>query len=550
MKSIYFKSAHILSIRDKKGFSFKFSPDINIITGENDTGKSSFIKSLYHTLGADIRLDKKWKEDDFVSKVVISVSNRDYAFLRHEKRISIFDITEGQEHHLVTSSSRTDISLTVRDIFDFNLELVTKSNLVQGQAQPASLYLPYYIDQDNGWGKVLDSFSSLAMYKDWQNNILNFHTGVKPKEYYTLQGKINLIDIDLVEIRATLKALETAKKRFEESFGRVLFDVDVQYYEELLERFLHKCQDLHKEETEYRIKLIEVLSLRDELAAEIEESKRQLAENNIDSLSPSAGLEARYAVLEHRDKLLQIIPELYEKKSVYDDQITKIKEDLKNAKRLSSELKEMLQEVKEQLSLQDVINSQASKQVEVTFDEQINELLQKIGELDVARTQLSKEIAKFEDKKRAKEINDKFKESLKFAQTELGIKDPKVGTILQYGPISKSETGSRAPRAILAYHYALLKTIEDKSTSPMLPVVIDSPKQQDPDPRTTKKLFDLCIDGLSTNSQLIIGSVSLERETNQFKTLTMTEKYSLLKPELYNQVYQEIMPLYQKAALS
>ncbi|EGQ8192877.1 TPA: AAA family ATPase [Vibrio parahaemolyticus] len=550
MKSIYFKSAHILSLRDKKGFSFKFSPDINIITGENDTGKSSFIKSLYHTLGADIRLDKKWKEDDFVSKVVICVSNRDYAFLRHEKRISIFDITEGQEHHLVTSSSRTDIALTVRDIFDFNLELVTKSNLVQGQAQPASLYLPYYIDQDNGWGKVLDSFSSLAMYKDWQNNILNFHTGVKPKEYYTLQGKINLIDIDLVEIRATLKALEAAKKRFEESFGRVLFDVDVQYYEELLERFLHKCQDLHKEETEYRIKLIEVLSLRDELVAEIEESKRQLDENNIDSLPPSAGLEARYAVLEHRDKLLQIIPELYEQKSVYDDQITKIKEDLKNAKRLSSELKEMLQEVKEQLSLQDVINSQASKQVEVTFDEQINELLQKIGELDIVRTKLSKEIAKFEDKKRAKEINDKFKESLKFAQTELGIKDPKVGTILQYGPISKSETGSRAPRAILAYHYALLKTIEDKSTSPMLPVVIDSPKQQDPDPRTTKKLFDLCIDGLSTNCQLIIGSVSLERETNQFKTLTMTDKYSLLKPELYNQVYQEIMPLYQKAALS
>lgn len=59
MKSIYFKSAQILSLRDKKGFSFKFSPDINIITGENDTGKSSFIKSLYHTLGADVRLDKK-----------------------------------------------------------------------------------------------------------------------------------------------------------------------------------------------------------------------------------------------------------------------------------------------------------------------------------------------------------------------------------------------------------------------------------------------------------------------------------------------------------
>ncbi|WP_019616782.1 ATP-binding protein [Psychromonas ossibalaenae] len=548
MRSIYFKSAHILSFRDKKGFSFEFSPDINIITGENDTGKSTFIKSLYHTLGADVRLDKKWKDDNVVSKVVIHVKDRDYAFVRHKKRISIFDITEGQKH-LITSDSRTDIALIVRDIFDYNLELVLKKTLVQGQADPASLYLPYYIDQDNGWGKVLDSFSSLAMYSDWQKHILNFHAGVKPKEYYTLQGKINLIDIDLDEIRATLKALEAAKKRFEESFGRVLFDVDVEYYEEMLERFLHKCQNLHQEETKYRIKLIDVLSLRDELVAEIDESKRQLDDHSIDSLSPSASFEAKYAVLENRDKLLQIIPELYEQKSVYDAQITSIKAELMNAQKLSSELKDMLQTVKEELTLQDVIKSQASKQVELTFEEQINELLQKIGKLDVARTKLVEERAKFEDKKRAKEINDKFKGSLKFAQAELGIKDPTVGTILQYGAISKSETGSRAPRAILAYHYALLKTIEDKSTSPMLPVVIDSPKQQDPDAHTAKKLFDLCIDGLATKSQLIIGSVSFERETNQFKTLTMTEKYSLLQQADYDAAYQQIMPLYQQATL-
>lgn len=54
---------------------------------------------------------------------------------------------------------------------------------------------------------------------------------------------------------------------------------------------------------------------------------------------------------------------------------------MKQAISLSSELKNMLLEVKEQLTLQDVIKSQASKQVEVTFDEQINELLLKIGEL-------------------------------------------------------------------------------------------------------------------------------------------------------------------------
>ena len=234
---------------------------------------------------------------------------------------------------------------------------------------------------------------------------------------------------------------------------------------------------------------------------------------------------------------------------MYDEKIARIKEELKSAKKLSSELKEMLQEVKGKLTLQDIIKAQASKQVEFTFGEQISELLEEIGRLDVARTKLTEKITEFDDKKRTKKINDKFKESLKFAQTELGIQDPKPGTILQYGAISKSETGSRAPRAILAYHYALLKTIEDKSTIPMLPVVIDSPKQQDPDRNTTKKVFDLCINGLSENNQLIIGSVSFERETDEFKTLIMTDKYSLLKPGLYEKVYQQIMPLYQKSVL-
>ncbi|EGR2798113.1 AAA family ATPase [Vibrio navarrensis] len=549
MRTIYFKSAHILSLRDKKGFSFDFSPTVNIITGENDTGKSSFIKNLYHTLGADVRLDKKWKDDNFISKVVIRVKDRDYAFVRYGKRISIFDVTDSQQKHIVTSNSLTDISLVVRDIFDFNLVLMLKSTLAQAQAQPASLYLPFYIDQDAGWSNVLGSFSTLAMYKDWQNSIINFHAGVKPKEYYSLKGEINLIDLSLDETRATLKALEAAKKRFEDSFGRVLFDVDIDYYDELLERFLKKCQKLHREETEYRIKLIEALSLRDDIVTEIEESKRQLEENDVDSLSPFSGIEARYSVLENREKLLQIIPSLYEQKSIYDERINRTKDDLKNAQLLSSELKGMLQDVKEQLTLQDIIKSQASKQVECTFDEQIKELLGKIGELDVARASLSEKISKYDDVKRTREINENFKDYLRFAQSELGIKDPKVGTILQYGPISKSETGSRAPRAILAYHYALLKTIEDKSTNPMLPIVIDSPKQQDPDVQTAKKLFDLCIDGLSTNSQLIIGSVSFDRSTDGFKILTMTDKYSLLKTTLYNEVYEDIMPLYQQAVL-
>lgn len=546
MKSIYFKSAHLLSIRDKKGFFYEFSPDINIILGSNDTGKSSLIKSLYYTLGADIRLDKKWRDDNFISKVVIHVNNKDYAFIRHDKTISIFNLSNNKKH-LVTSSSRSDIALIVKEIFDFNLELVIKSTAVQAQALPSALYLPYYIDQDNGWGKVLDSFANLAMYMNWQNSILHFHAGIKPKEYYKLQGDINIVQLQIEEKEVNLRALLSAQKKFEDSFGRVLFDIDVNYYEELLERFLKKCQDLNHRETAYRLELIDALSKRDNIEAEIKESKRQMSDSDINSISNVENYIDKYQILEHREKLLQIIPELYHSKNFYDAEIEKIKDKLKGAQKLSFELNTMLKEVKEKLTLQDIINTQASKQVETTFDEQINEISIEIGQLEKKRVGFEEDISKYTDIKRTKLINNIFKENLRYACRELGIHNPAIKPIINYSTITKSETGSRAPRAILAYHYALLKTIENKSTIPMLPVVIDSPKQQDVDPEISKKIFDLCINGLSDKNQLVIGSVSIDRDISEYNNIVLENKYSLLRSEQYEEVYQQIMPLYESA---
>ena len=192
-----------------------------------------------------------------------------------------------------------------------------------------------------------------------------------------------------------------------------------------------------------------------------------------------------------------------------------------------------------------MIISQASKQVENTFYEQIDQLTEEISELNSNRDAITENLAKYTNRKRTVEINKEFKDYLSFAQAELGIKNPVVKNAIQYTAITKSETGSRAPRSILAYHYALLKTIESRSSIPMLPVVIDSPKQQDPDKHITKKIFDLCVNGLSETNQLIIGSVSFDRNIDDFHTLEMTDKYSLLKEELYDEAYEEIKFFYK-----
>ncbi|ESP90519.1 ATP-binding protein [Pseudoalteromonas luteoviolacea] len=542
MSLIHFKDISILSRRDKKGFSFEFSPTVNMIFGDNDTGKSSLIKALYFTLGGDCRIDKDWKDDDIITKVCISVKGKSYTFVRHNKRISIFSNSDDTKP-IVTSSHMSAIADKVREIFDFNLQLSYKKTGKQSQANPACLYLPFYIDQDNGWHTVLSSFLGLAMYDDWQKNSLQFHSGMKPKEYYELVGEIKTIQLELEELSATLTVVLAAKKRFEESFGRVLFDIDIEYYQDLLNKFLAKCQELNEEESEFRLKLLSLLSNRDSIANEIDIC-RGLIENFDDYTTNDAA--EKYHMFENREQILEILPQMYDEKQGLDDQINSIKEELRQSQTLSSELNSMMKEVRGELTLQDVIKSQASKEVEFTFDEQIKSLHEKIGSKTTALEALIKRQNEFTDKKRTQSINDDFKSYLSMAQEKLGIGSPIIAPLIQYGKITKSKTGSRSPRSIFAYHYGLLKTMEKHSSVNMLPIVIDSPKQQDLDTEGTEKLIALCTEDLGRNNQVIIGAVSLESNMHGYHQIELTEKYSLLKLDDYEEAYKKIMPFYEK----
>jgi len=542
MSLIYFKDISILSRRDKKGFSFEFSPSVNMIFGENDTGKSSLIKALYFTLGGDCRIDKDWKEDDIITKVCISVKGKNYSFVRHNKRISIF-LSSDDSKPLITSSHMSAIADKIKDIFDFNLQLSLKKTGKQSQANPACLYLPFYIDQDNGWHTVLSSFSGLAMYDEWQKNSIQFHSGIKPKEFYELVGEIKTIQLDLEELSATLKVVLSAKKRFEESFGRVLFDIDIEYYQDLLDKFLAKCQELNDDESEFRLNLLSLLSSRDSIAGEIDVC-RNLLENFGDNTTMDAA--EKYHMFENREQILEILPQMYDEKQVLDDKINSIKEELRQSQTLSAELNSMMQEVRGELTLQDVIKSQASKEVEFTFDEQIKSLHEKIGSQTTDLAALITKQNEFTDRKRTQNINDDFKSFLAIAQDKLGIGSPIIAPLVQYGKITKSKTGSRSPRSIFAYHYGLLKTMEKYSTVNMLPIVIDSPKQQDLDTEGTEKLIALCTEDLGKNNQVIIGAVSLESNMHGYHQIELTEKYNLLKTEGYEKAFNEVMPFYER----
>lgn len=61
MKNVYFKSIIIADLQSETARSQTFEKGFNVITSaDNHVGKSSLLKSLYYTLGTEVKFDSVW----------------------------------------------------------------------------------------------------------------------------------------------------------------------------------------------------------------------------------------------------------------------------------------------------------------------------------------------------------------------------------------------------------------------------------------------------------------------------------------------------------
>lgn len=548
MKSkVIFKKISILSLRDKKAFSHVFSPNVNFIYGTNDVGKSSLIKSLYYTLGGDLRLDDLWKADDIITSVEIESDNGSYVFLRYKKLFGVLDTKKDTLHSF---SSISALSKYISEIFGFKLQLPSKYTGATVQANPACLYAPFFIDQDEGWKAVINSFESMGMYSDWQKNIIYYHSGVKPKEYYITQGQIKEVKVRLAELESLKKTLNESKKKIDKSFGVVLFDVDLDSYKIKLKRTLDEFSKLNMAQTDCRLKLLKLYSRKNFIESELREIISAVEDDyssaNANTINESLN---EYHYINHKDVMFRNIAALNNEKSTIEADIVKLTDSLDEIKLESEGLEGLILDTKSEITLHDLVRSAAYKEIYTTFASQLEHLSEKIDRELKALSDLQDDLKVYDDKKRTARINANFKATFAHALKELGVENSKVGGLISYNASTKGKTGSRGPRGIFAFHYALLSVSKLNSSVVNMPIVIDSPKQQDLDKEHTHKLIKLCLDEFSNTNQIIIGTVDDESFMDGFSKIKLEEKYQLLNVNRFDAVYEEIMPLFERLLL-
>lgn len=548
MKKVLFERIAILSLTEQKAFSFDFSEGLNFIHGANDTGKSSLIKSLYYCLGGDVRLDEGWKSQEMITKVTLVYDGKTINFLRKASFFIVSIIEDG----LVTTEKKfnkiSELATEIQIIFGFNLLLTVKRNKETVLAYPATYYFPFYIDQDGGWGHALGSFNGLTMYDDWQKNALQYHSGIKPKEYYSLNGEQKILAAEIAELEKEEVLIKKTKSRFEQHLYNVRFDIDLEYYVTKIDYFVRKCEELEAEEREFRFKALDLYSKRNSLSDalfNIENENNNILIDDLDDISYSI---KKYEINKSKISLFSQKARIYEEKIKIDEKIANIKEKLFENKNLSKKINSMLSDVHDKFSVKEIIDSEAYKTAAQAFDKQLSELKEVIDDLLLKKTSIEEEIKKFNNSKRTKEINGFFLLMLNKVQSKLQIQVSSKATVIGYKMLTTGKTGSRSPRAIFAYHYALLMTISKFSSLPILPIVIDSPKQQDLDDDYTEKVIQLCLDDLAEISQVIIGAVKPERNMAGYHSINLNEKLSLLNKDKYQDIYDEIIPIFNRNA--
>lgn len=563
MKSVVFKSLLIVSHVLKKARLVEFG-EVTVVTGnKNTTGKSSILKSLYYTLGANVVFEDEWIPLDTKTVLEFTFDGKQYTSFRDGPRITFFD-SEGKV--LISTDSITkELAPFVANLFDFNLPLIQSSTNSESQAIPAFLYLPFYVDQDLGWGSYFASFTGLQMFSRWQAAFKNYHTGIRPREFYTIGNQIKTERRNERDLGQEAEILTKTKQKVEKSLDAPGIVLDIEELRKQLQPLLEQLSSLLDNENVIRglsarnvEERWEVTRQMKELREQVQSNEKELseAEKFSEVVCPRCGsiheskLYHEYALTSDTNDASDFLKTLESELDKLDKELITIEEQYQAAREQTVNIQREIAGYQAEISLQEVLQTVARKRAEEVFDAELKENGSK--QETVAKTIIGLELEKKKllDKRRSKKIKDAYISALGTYFQELSVEsaDLKAYRTNFTPPTTKLKTGSIGARQMLALYYAFIDTVYKFSTTTKFPIVVDSPKQQEQDSLNADTIATFCTKNRPASAQLILATLNYSSTDSQFKVYQLNDKKGLLE-DLDYQLHQERIHLLNSVVL-
>lgn len=556
MKNLSISEILLLSLKEKKARRVLFDQNRTLIHGGNHTGKSSLIKSIYKTFGAEPLMHPKFVSANVTSCVRFQVDSRKFQLIRDGKIFGLFD-GSGNRIEVFTSVTK-ELGPYLARLLDFN-PLFQSKNLGFITPPPAFLFLPYYIDQDESWSKSWASFKQLQQIKDHRTQCIYYHSGIRPNEYFhtkkEIQDYIKIIEETDKEQKVTNKVLNDIKSKLSQTD----FNIDVESFKAEITELLTQVELLKGIEANLKEELHDLYHLKAAYDAQINIVKQAITESHNDLKfaseklpeiisCPTCGADyensfaERFQIASDEQKSKDLLLELVKEAKEIDDKIENENRKLTKTIEEVSTIDNILQQRKGDVSLHDVIESAGKNQVKNLFAERYRELTEILSENAREKEKLEVKLKSFESKDRKTEIINYYSNTLgsflkKLDVHSLNYEDYKSITT----KIESKETGSSRPRALIAYYFAFFNLMQKYSSAAYCPIIVDSPNQQDQDIDHIDKIMKFINLNQPKGSQMILGLAETYGEDFNCKIVELKEKYSLLQKDEFDSVHEELI---------
>lgn len=562
MKRLTIKKLIVISQSELRSLEVPFEEGLNIILGGNKTGKSSIIKSIFNTLGCKCkRVEDDWKK--LISSYILSFKYGQKVFLivRQGKNFQIFEDTGRNYVCIINTDNFHEYSNCLMDILEIKMQCISKDGK-QFNVTPPLLFRFQYIDQDEGWTKIADSFSNVSYIKDWKPNTNKYVCGYLDDKYYELQTQKVERTIQKDDKKKELNYNQDFVSRIASTLTLIKNVESVEELTKEIETLLIKVEELRRVQISYNA---EMAQLENDIYVNqhklhvvehnLRETKKDIefAMNQEDKIMcPTCGamylngLDEQLNITSDYEHCEKLIIELKNIISVTTKQLEELRDKYNS---ISEEIKVMEQKIRksqELLSYASFYKNKGQYEMYESCNTQLEIIQKEINSLVSQIAIIDEKINEKKSQKRSKHIREDIvgycctlADAINLPRTFIKLRDF-VQVI--------NRTGSETPRLVYMYQSALYLYNLNREESPFNFYVVDTPNQQGQDESNLESIFKSLELFLSKEGQVIVGT---ERETGLEEkagnVIRLVEERRCLNSNMYTK-HIELLKELQKVA--
>ena len=125
---------------------------------------------------------------------------------------NLFKLFDSNKNIIFKTINRTELGEQLKPIFNFAVQLPSRTDEKLEITPPAYNYLLHFLDQDRISGTQFASFDNLGQYPDFKENVLYYHFGAFDERYYELERQLERISEGTKEAKKKEEQKKTTKE--------------------------------------------------------------------------------------------------------------------------------------------------------------------------------------------------------------------------------------------------------------------------------------------------------------------------------------------------